>query len=400
MTHAKARALSNLKLACVVFAACMAVIAAPAQTFTNLVDFNGSNGANPESSLILGTDGNFYGTAAQGGANGHGTVFQLTPAGALTTLYSFCSLASCADGNAPEGGLVQGTDGNFYGTTQIGGANNYGTIFKITPTGTLTTLHSFDFADGAYPQAALIQAPSGTFYGTARQGGLVGGDGAVFKITPAGVFTALHSFSGTDGAYPSAGLVRAADGNFYGTTEIGGSGTYCGVGTECGTVFKMTPTGTLTTLHNFNGTDGINPLSTLVETSDGFYGTTNEGGNLSCASPNGCGTVFKITPSGTLTTLHRFHLTDGYSPASGLTYGSDGNFYGTTQFGAAGVYGTVFEITPAAVLTTLHSFDNTDGANLIGGLLQASDGTFYGTTLSGGTSNDGTIFSLSLASAH
>jgi uncharacterized repeat protein (TIGR03803 family) len=216
MNNLQARCLPSFKLACIAFAACTAVITAPAQTLTTLIDFNGSNGSNPIASLIQGTDGNFYGTAAEGGANGHGTVFQLTSGGTLTTLYSFCSLASCADGSVPEGALVQGTDGNFYGTTQIAGANNYGTIFKITSTGTLTTLHSFRFADGAYPQGTLIQAPSGTFYGTARQGGLVGGDGAVFKITPAGVFTALHSFSGTDGAYPSAGLVRAADGNLYG----------------------------------------------------------------------------------------------------------------------------------------------------------------------------------------
>jgi uncharacterized repeat protein (TIGR03803 family) len=378
----------------------MAVIAAPAQTFTLLVAFNGSNGANPQALLIQGTDGNFYGTAAQGGANSHGTVFQLTPAGTLTTLYSFCSLASCADGNAPDAGLVQGTDGNFYGTTQIGGTYDYGTIFKITSSGVLTTLHSFRYADGAYPQATLIQTPSGTLYGTARQGGLVGGNGSVFKITPAGVFTALHSFTGTDGAYPSAGLVRAGDGNLYGTTEIGGSSTYCGAGTGCGTVFKMTPTGTLTTLHNFNGTDGINPVATLIETGSGFYGTTNLGGNLACNGTSGCGTVFKITPSGTLTTVHRFHLTDGSFPASGLTQGSDSNFYGTTANGIVGVYGTVFEITPAGVLTTLHSFDNTDGANPDGGLLQASDGTLYGTTLSGGSSNEGTIFSLSLTPAH
>jgi uncharacterized repeat protein (TIGR03803 family) len=399
MNNRQARGLSDLKLACVVFAACMAGIAAPAQTLTTLVDFNGSNGANPQASLIQGTDGNFYGTAAQGGANGHGTVFQLTPAGALTTLYSFCSLASCTDGNAPEAGLVQGTDGNFYGTTQIGGVNNYGTIFKITSTGTLTTLHSFRYADGAYPQATLIQAPSGAFYGTARQGGLVGGNGSVFKITAAGVFTALHSFTGTDGSYPSAGLVRAADGNLYGTTESGGSGTYCGT-LGCGTVFTITPTGTLTTLHSFNGTDGTYPVAALVETSSGFYGTTNQGGDLTCNSPSGCGTVFKITPSGALNTLHRFHSTDGAFPASGLIYASDGNFYGTTQNGGYIVYGTVFQITPAAVLTTLQSFNNADGSNLVGGLLQASDGTFYGTTFLGGTSNDGTIFNLSLAPAH
>jgi uncharacterized repeat protein (TIGR03803 family) len=162
----------------------------------------------------------------------------------------------------------------------------------------------------------------------------------------------------------------------------------------------MTPTGTLTTLHSFNGTDGISPVAALVETSSGFYSTTNQGGDLSCSGPEGCGTVFKITPSGALTTLHRFHVTDGSFPASGLTYGSDSNFYGTTQNGTADVYGTLFEITPAAVFTTLLSFDNTDGADPVGGLLQVSDGTFYGTTFLGGTSNDGTIFALSLAPAH
>jgi uncharacterized repeat protein (TIGR03803 family) len=374
----------------------MAAIVAPAQTLTTLIDFNGSNGSNPMVSLIQGADGNFYGTAAEGGANGHGTVFQLTSGGTLNTLYSFCSLASCSDGSAPEGGLVQGTDGNFYGTTQIGGTYNYGSIFKITSTGTLTTIHSFRYADGAYPQATLIQAPSGALYGTARQGGLVGGNGTVFKITPAGVFTALHSFTGTDGSYPSAGLVRAADGNLFGTTESGGSGTYCGT-LGCGTVFKIAPTGTLTTLHSFDGTDGTGPVAALIETSSGFYGTTNQGGDLACNGPNGCGTVFKISPSGALTTLHRFQLTDGAFPASALTFGSDGNFYGTTQSGGYIFYGTVFEITPAAVLTMLQSFDNTDGSDLVGGLLQASDGTFYGTTFLGGTSNDGTIFSLSLA---
>jgi uncharacterized repeat protein (TIGR03803 family) len=399
MNHAQARGLSNLKLACVVFAACMAVATAPAQTLTTLIDFNGSNGSNPLASLIQGADGNFYGTAPAGGANSAGTVFQLTPAGALATLYNFCSLASCADGEAPESGLVQGTDGNFYGTTQVGGTYNYGTIFKITSTGTLTTLHSFRYADGAYPQATLIQAPSGTLYGTARQGGLVGGNGTVFKITPAGVFTALHSFTGTDGSYPSAGLVRAADGNLFGTTESGGSGTYCGT-LGCGTVFTITPTGALTTLHSFNGTDGSSPVAAMIETSSGFYGTTNQGGDLACNGPEGCGTVFKITPSGALTTLHRFHSTDGAFPASGLTLGSDGNFYGTTQNGGYIVYGTVFEITPAAAFTMLQSFNNIDGSNLVGGLLQASDGTFYGTTFLGGTSNDGTIFSLTLAPAH
>ncbi|MFZ0317691.1 MAG: choice-of-anchor tandem repeat GloVer-containing protein [Candidatus Sulfotelmatobacter sp.] len=396
------RTFSLVRYLTTTFAAAVVLIAAaPAygQTFTTLVDFNGSNSRNPQAALIQGTDGNFYGTAPQGGPDTFGTIFQLTPAGALTTLYSFCLLAKCADGEMPSGGLVQGTDGNFYGTTQSGGANDYGTIFKITSTGTLTTLHSFTNADGAYPQAALVQAPDGTFYGTTREGGLVGSYGSVFEITPAGVFKALHSFTGTDGAYPVSGLVRAADGNLYGTAQIGGGGAYCGANTGCGTVFKITPTGTLTTLHSFDGADGTNPLSTLVETSGGFYGTTYQGGDLTCDGTYGCGTVFKITPSGALTTLHRFHAADGGFPFSGVTYASDGNFYGTTEYGVAGPYGTIFEITPPGVLTTLESFDNTDGTHPLGGLLQASDGTFYGTTVLGGSSNDGVIFSFSLAPA-
>lgn len=396
MNHAKGHDLFVLKLACCVFVGCLAAIAAPAQTFTTLIDFSGNNGGIVLSSLIEGSDGGFYGTTSRDGVNGYGTVFQLSPAGALTTLYNFCSLASCTDGSFPAAGLVEGPDGNFYGTTATGGVYNNGTIFRITAAGTLTTLHSFSFADGLGPQATLLQTPGGAFYGTAPAGG-ASGLGTVFKITPAGVFTVLHSFSGPEGNYPAAGLIRAADGNLYGTTELGGSSTYCEMG--CGTVFKMTPAGTVTTLHNFNGADGTNPLAALIETGRGLYGTTNWGGDLHCDGPFGCGTVFKITPSGALTTLYRFHATDGSNPGSALIYASDGNFYSTTSNGGPSFYGTVFEITPAAVLTTLHVFDNTDGAYPHAGLLQAPDSTFYGTTWAGGSSNDGTIFSLSLAPA-
>ena len=217
-------------MACTIFVVCAATaIAAPAQTFTTLHIFDGTDGEYPAAGLVQGTDGNFYGTTGYGGATtctyGCGTIFKITPAGTLTTLHSF----DYTDGEYPlGGGLVQATDGNFYGTTSEG-ANGYGTVFKITPTGTLTTLHSFHVTDGAYPEA-LVQATDGNFYGTTSFGGTAGnctpgGCGTVFKITPGGTLTTLHNFANTttEGAVPGAGLVQATDGNFYGTTADGGA---------------------------------------------------------------------------------------------------------------------------------------------------------------------------------
>jgi uncharacterized repeat protein (TIGR03803 family) len=214
-----------LKKMCVIFLVCgAAAIASPAQGFTTLHSFDSTDGANPEAGLIQATDGNFYGTTSGGWpySNG-GTIFKITSGGTLTTLYSFCAQTGCADGNYPEGGLIQATDGNFYGTTFAGGAYGKGTVFEVAPTGALTTLHRFRGTDGAHPWAGLIQANDGNFYGTTYAGG--GGKGTVFEITPAGTLTRLYSFCSqancTDGA-PEAGLVQATDGNFYGTTYFGG----------------------------------------------------------------------------------------------------------------------------------------------------------------------------------
>ncbi len=205
--------------------------------------------------------------------------------------------------------------------------------------------------------------------------------------SPAQILTTLHSFGGGDGAYPYAGLVQASDRNFYGTTRDGGASGNCI--DKCGTVFKITPNGTLTTLHSFGGGDGAYPEAGLVQASDGnFYGTTEFGG------VNNYGTVFKITPNGTLTTLHSFGGGDGAYPEAGLVQASDGNFYGTTTRGGANYYGTVFRITPDGTLTTLHNFGYGDGAYPYAGLVQASDGNFYGTTLNGGAYGDGTVFRL------
>jgi uncharacterized repeat protein (TIGR03803 family) len=287
-------ALSRGAIAYAVFLLCAAV-ASPAQTtFRTLVNLGGTTGEYPlYMSLIQGTDGNFYGTTSYaGGPNGVGTVFKVTAAGMLTIVYSFCVQTYCPDGAEPYGGLVQATDGSFYGTTFYGGGYYDGEVFKVTPEGTLTVLHSFKRSDGSSPIAGLIQARDGAFYGTTS--GLANSDyGTVFKVTRS--LTTLHSFGGgNDGAGPYAGLVQGTDSILYGTTFGGGTGA--------GTIFKITRGGKLTTLHIFNGSnDGAWPSAGLVQGSDGnFYGTTSFGG-----ARHG-GTVFKITPRGKLTTLHGF----------------------------------------------------------------------------------------------
>ena len=229
-----------------------------------------TDGGQPSAGLVLGIDTNFYGTTVNGGTSGSGTVFKITSAGTLTPLWNF---TGGTDGGNPQAGLVQGTDSNFYGATFGGGLNGSGTVFKISSAGTLTTLHSFaGSADGSQPFAGLVQGGDGNFYGTTFSGG-ASGLGAVFKITSAGTLTPLWNFTGgTDGAQPEAGLIEGGDGNFYGTTFSGGA-------SGLGTVFKITPVGTLTPLWNFSGgTYGANPEAGLVEGSvSNFYGTTTAG---------------------------------------------------------------------------------------------------------------------------
>jgi uncharacterized repeat protein (TIGR03803 family) len=405
---------------CVVFVLCAATaIAVPGQTFTTLVGFDGTDGAAPYAGVIQATDGNFYGTTVGGGASNYGTVFKMTASGTVTTLYSFCSQSGCTDGSRPYAGLIQASDGDFYGTTEGGGKRNKGTVFRITSSGALTTLHSFcsqsDCADGAYPDGALVQASDGDFYGTTYgvQGiDTLAGYGTVFKITPSGALTTLHNFcsqSGcTDGINPQAGLVQAANGDLYGTTQNGGA-----YGLSYGTVFKITPSGTLTTLHSFCAqtnsegfcTDGYAPYAKLVQALNGdLYGTTNVGGVTDD------GTVFKITPGGALTTFYSFcaqsGCPDGEIPQAALVQATNGDLYGTTPGGGIVGHcvvsfgcGTIFEITPGGGLTTLYSFcfqDRcTDGAEP-SALFQATDGNFYGTTGHFGVSGGGTAFSLSV----
>lgn len=360
-------------------------------TFQLLYEFQSSVASPrfPLASLVQGSDGNFYGTTERGGSFDGGTVFKITPGGVLTTLHSF---SGSPDGDAPTANLLQGNDGNFYGTTHHGGSGHAGTVFKITLGGVLTTLVSFDGSNGRFPGAGLVQGSDGNFYGT-TQGNGISDFGSVFQTTPDGSLTALFSFnSWTDpnGTRPYAGLVQGTDGNLYGNTSEGGAN-------NSGTVFKITPNGTFTSLLSFNGTNGYDPRASLVQGNDNsFYGTTVEGG-----LGYGLGTVFKITTNGILTTLLSFDGTNGAFPYAGLK-GSDGNFYGTTTQGGVAGYnpaignygnGTVFMITTNGALTTLFSFNGTNGSGA-NGLVQASDGNFYGTTELGGAYDGGTIFRL------
>jgi YVTN family beta-propeller protein/uncharacterized repeat protein (TIGR03803 family) len=404
------------------------VILATVPTFTTLHSFDGTDGTDSLAGLVQAANGYLYGTTSGGGSatvvGGAGTVFKITPSGTLTTLYTFCSLANCADGVNPWAGLVQATNGYLYGTT-AGGGNTSGTVFRMTPSGTLTTLYDFcsqgpaKCTDGVIPNS-LVQAANGNLYGTtmgtANPNG-TGLGGTVFEITPEGTLTTLYRFCSqtgcTDGNSPTGGLFQASDGSLYGTTQWGGASA------SVGTIFKITPGGTLTTLYRFcsqgvfpDCPDGGRPEGGVIQAAGGLYGTTYDGG------ANDFGTVFKIAPGGTLTTLYSFCsqggvlCTDGGAPGAGLIQATDGNLYGITTYGGdlnatctanIGGCGTVFRITPSGTFTTLYRFCSqgapcTDGGYPEAGLVQATNGDLYGTTSGGlGTvAGNGTVFSLSL----
>jgi uncharacterized repeat protein (TIGR03803 family) len=404
--------LSALKKTFAILLLCFATtIGVSAQTFTSLFSFDLGDGEFPNGPLAQGTDGNLYGTTNGGGEYYEGTVFRITTAGQLTTLHAF----DLTDGFEPFTGLIQATDGNFYGTTYLGGGTGGlggGTVFKITEHGELTTDYIFcsqpQCADGSQPFAGLVQSVGGTLFGSTQKGG-TNQAGTIFKITTEGQLITVHDIGGTDADNPSI-LIQASDGNFYGTASFGG--LYGG-----GTLFKMTPSGQLTTIYNFCNqlgcTGGYMPNG-IVQASDGnFYGTTMFGGILN--QSQGGGIFFKITPTGTLTTLYEFCVSlngvcpDGTNP-SGVTLATDGNFYGTTQSGGNNYLGTIFNITAQGRITTLHTFDGYDGSG--GGvsganvMMQATNGQFYGTTVYGGAPichhdkfSCGTIFSVDMGLA-
>lgn len=349
-----------------------------------LHSFQGADGSFP-GNIVQGSDGNLYGGTIEGGTVDRGTVFRMTPAGALTTLVSF----NGANGRSLWGRLLQVSDGTFYGTTTSGGASNRGTIFRMTPAGVLTTLFSFNGTNGQTVTAGLVQGSDGDFYGSTAEGGDLSkkggwGCGTLFKVTSNGTLTTLVAFDNTNGCRPGAGLVQWTDGSWYGTTEGGGDlSQYNGAG--AGTVFKLTSNGALTNLVKFsNPDDGIFPLAGLMQHSDGnFYGTTQ-----------GRGTVFKMTPAGVLTTIASFSGPNGDWPIAGLLEGSDGNLYGTTIRGGTADLGTIFRVTPAGALTRLVSFDGPNGQSPQSGLVQGLDGNLYGTTTYGGAYGKGTVYRI------
>jgi uncharacterized repeat protein (TIGR03803 family) len=360
-----------------------------------------SNGYNPTAALVKGGDGNYYGTATSGGANFRGVVFKMTPAGVVSPFYSFDD-AKPDDGAFPDGPLIRGSDGNFYGTTPKGGTNNHGTVFQITSAGAYTTLYSFSAGgnpDGGGPEGALIEGAPGEFYGTASFGGASGG-GIVFKITTAKVFTPLHSFTadGVDGQIPLGALIAGGDGNFYGTSSQGALGGAVAAFRGNGTLFRISPTGNFQTIYRFAPSPfGASPLGALIEKPDGtFYGTCLGG-------TSDVGEIFKITSAGDFTRLYNFTGdADGNTPKAGLAEGSDGNFYGTTTAGGANDDGTLFKVAPSGAFTLAHTFAlDPDGAGPQTSLVLGSDSSLYGVTTRGGAGgeNGGVAFKLTSAGA-
>ena len=365
-------------------------------------------------SLIQGSDQNFYGTTVATGSATTGIAYKITSSGVDSVLHTFTDSSVPNVGRGSYASLIQ-SSGLFYGTTCYSGDGGGG-VFKMTSSGTVSLMHLFGDGtvhnDGSSPFAPLILAADGNFYGTTDIGGSAG-EGTIFRITPQGLVTILHSFGdgsvANDGTNPKGALMQDTnDGNFYGMTTGGGSANE-------GVAYKMTVQGnaaTVAILHQFGSFsgDGTYPVGGLTQGADGsLYGNTEGGGTTKYGSYYG--TAFKITTQGTMTILHNFWDGstgyDGYSPNAGLTLGSDGNFYGTTSDGGNSTNnGTIFRMTPQGTVTVLYTFGTitNDGTNPYSGLVQGSDGSFYGTTIYGGTTTGftpggyGTVFKLTLVS--
>jgi uncharacterized repeat protein (TIGR03803 family) len=382
---------------------------APGGAVTTIYSFTGgSDGSNPMTSLTLAKDGDFYGTTpAPGGLYSDssanvGTVFRVTPAGKLTTLHTFSALKAPylnAEGGDPLAALTVGPGGDLYGTTTTGGKNGTGTIFKMTPAGDLTVVYAFSggkyFTQIRGLNTGLTLGDDGNFYGTA--GGGAHASGVVYRVSPAGDFKVIATFPnlGDDNAYAPSGLIKGSDGAFYGTTQDGGAHSE-------GTAFRVTSAGALTFLHSFSGTvDGEYPVGNLIEGNDhNFYGVTSDGGPGS-----GYGTVFQMTRAGAVKVLYTFTYTEyqgtlaGANPQAGLFQDGNGDLYGTTGFGNIGDTdepnmgpGTVFKITTAGALTTLHGFIS-GGYNSVCALTEIG-GNYFGITQAGGALGGGTVFAV------
>jgi uncharacterized repeat protein (TIGR03803 family) len=350
--------------------------------FQSLYTFTGgADGGWPAGNLIADKSGNLYGTTSVGGPNGAGTVFKLAPDGTETVIYHF---TGATDGDLPMSSLLMDKQGNFYGVTEIGGANGLGNVFKVTPDGVETTLYSFGAseADGANPICQLIWGPHQTLLGTTVNGG-VNHDGTVFQVTLDGKATILHAFTGDDGRFPHGGVVMDKAGNIYGDTFNAGAGS-------SGTLFKIDAKGKFSVLYTLSNATGYFPYSALkLDTAGNLYGTATAGGS------HDYGTVFELTTGGALKVLYSFtNGVDGSVPNASLFFDKQGDLLSTTSAGGTGDNGTVFSLAPSGKLTTLYSFTGATGSHSQAGLIKDKEegsGWFYGSTYSGGSGN-GVIF--------
>ncbi len=364
---------------------------APVRAYASLHIFQGgTDGSRPVAPLLRDPSGNLFGTTSIGGNAGWGTVFKVSASGTETVFYTF---QGGNDGAQPFAGLIRDSAGNLYGTTDLGGGcpnaiDGCGTIFRLSPTGHETVLHRFQGSpDGMFPFGSLVRDSAGNLYGTTTGGGAYG-LGTVFKLSAAGQFTLMYNFTGgNDGTSPAGTLVRDASGNLYGTTTAGGAW-------GLGGVFMLDTAGLITVLHSFNpdGTDGYGCWSGLVRNAAGvFFGTTIVGGRFSQ------GTVFAVTAGGQEKVVYNFTGgTDGGLPLGVLSVNAAGDLFGTTQASSDGS-GTVFRIDPAGHETVLYTFSPTgtsDGATPQGGVIRDSSGNLYGTTQFGGTFNAGVVFKI------
>ncbi|MGC9950576.1 MAG: choice-of-anchor tandem repeat GloVer-containing protein [Bryobacteraceae bacterium] len=352
---------------------------------TVLYNFDMTTGGEPYGSLLRDPAGNLYGTALEGGTHGQGVVYELDTAGNYTVLHTF---TGGADGGEPQAGVIRDAAANLYGTTSSGGTAGGGTVFKLDTSGNETVLYNFTGgADGGSPSAGVIRDAAGNLYGTTFfGGGSHSNAGVVFKVDPSGLETVLHTFTGgADGGRPAAGVVRDPAGNLYGTAEWGGAGGH-------GVVYKLDTAGREKVLHNFTGgADGGDPIAGVIRDPDGnLYGTTNKGG-----TNGGRGVVYKVDAAGQQTVLLSFGGgSSGYYPIAGVIRDQAGNLFGTTLWGGPqwGGYGVVFKLDMSGQETVLYSFA-ADGANPNGGVIAGTDGDLYGTA-GGGTYGFGVVFEL------
>jgi len=398
------KAATTLALALALFSALVLAAGQPAQaqTLTTLYSFTGgTDGATPAGGMIFDPQGNLYGVTGAGGAYGHGTVFEITVAGAEKVLYSF---TGGADGSKPNGDLTRDAQGNLYGTTFYGGAYNYGTVFEVTAAGLETVLYSFTGgSDGAYPQGGLVSDAEGSLYGCTADPwyDFTKVPHTLFKVNASGVFSVIYTFPplgrNRNAQSPNGGLVLDSQGNFYGTTMFGGNPLdQCPhhIGLGCGTVFKVTPSGTETVLLDLQYIGAAWPTAGLVADAQGnLYGTSTQGG------PHGHGTVFELTSSGTGKLLYQFQAgRDASDPQSRLVLDGVGNLYGTTWKGGGDGKGAVFEITASGTEEVVYGFNPKKhpgvGTNPSGALVFDAQGNLYGMTAGGGAYGFGTVYKL------